>query len=857
MGGETSVKRFETHAHTDRSNIRLIDSINKPDKLMLTAYNKGYSGIAFTDHEFVGNMMDVLEAEKALKKSGKISEDFKVALGNEIYLTDTRDKDKIEKYFHFLLIAKDTKGHEGLRRLSSNSWYNSFTDRGMWRVPTTKKELADIMKEYRGHIIGDSACIGNELFYAFSQEQNERIEEYIAFCQQLFGDDFYFEIAPNASEDQIAYNKLIRKLANYYKIKIVIGTDAHYYTKEDRFVHKSFLLSKDERGLRETDDFYSYTYLMTNEEVEELIPYYSKEELEQCYRNSNEIRDKIGTYELYHTQSIPQEKVTFYEKGLCEEFSKERHPTVRQFLDGDNLQDRYWANECCKGLKEKGICDEEHLDRIEKEADILNVISQKLGITMTSYHNTLKQYIDMFWEVGSIVGPGRGSAVGFLSNYCLGITQLDPVKWGLAEWRYLNKERVELGDVDIDTSPSKRKQILQAIRQRRGKDTAVLQVATFGTVSTKSAILTACRGYRQQNEFGEEMYPEGIDIDEALYLTSLIEQERGFLWSLHDCFYGNEEKGRAPNTVLIEEVKKYPRLQEIMFAIEGLIDKRGTHASGVIIYDIEPWHTNAIMRAPDGSLTTQMDLHKSELAGDLKYDFLVTDMCDRIAITIQLLQQSSLISPDLTLRQAYEKYLHPSVIDIKDERIWDALGNNKVLNIFQFSTGVGLDTALLIKPHSPEEMTCCNGLLRLTAEKGKERPLDKYYRFRNNIQLWYQEMDSYGVTKEQQKLLEPYLKVDYGVTPYQESLMRVLMDENIAHFSLAEGNAARKICSKKLLAKIPELKQKIFDNMKGKENFARYVWECIIEPQMSYSFSIVMVLTCFSTSSVGSNINKA
>ena len=177
-----------------------------------------------------------------------------------------------------------------------------------------------------------------------------------------------------------------------------------------------------------------------------------------------------------------------------------------------------------------------------------------------------------------------------------------------------------------------------------------------------------------------------------------------------------------------------------------------------------------------------------------------------------------------------------------------------MLNIFQFSTGVGLDTALLIKPHSPEEMTCCNGLLRLTAEKGKERPLDKYYRFRNNIQLWYQEMDSYGVTKEQQKLLEPYLKVDYGVTPYQESMVRVLMDENIAHFSLAEGNAARKICSKKLLAKIPELKQKIFDNMKGKENFARYVWECIIEPQMSYSFSIVMVLTCFSTSSVGSNI---
>ena len=334
-------------------------------------------------------------------------------------------------------------------------------------------------------------------------------------------------------------------------------------------------------------------------------------------------------------------------------------------------------------------------------------------------------------------------------------------------------------------------------------------------------------------------------------MSSLIEQERGFLWPLQDCFYGNEEKGRKPNQALINEVKKYPRLQEIMFAIEGLIDKRGTHASGVIIYDVEPWHTNAVMRAPDGSLTTQMSLKTSEAAGDLKYDFLVTDMCDKIGMTLQLLQEYGYIDKSLTLRQAYDKYIHPNVINLKDERIWDALGNNKVINIFQFNTGVGLDTALLIKPKTPLEMTCCNGLLRLTAEKGKERPLNKYYRFRNNIQLWYDEMSSYGLTEEEQKELEPYLLVDYGVTPYQECLMKVLMDENIAHFSLKEANTARKICAKKQLNKIPALKQQIFDYMKGKEKFATYVWECIIEPQMSYSFSIVMVLTYLSISSMG------
>lgn len=829
-------KRFETHAHTDYSNIRLIDAINKPKKLIQTAYDKGYCGINFSDHEFVGNAIDVLTAEKELKSEGKISSDFKVSLGNEIYLVDTRDKSSITKYFHFLLIAKDTKGHEGLRKLSSTAWYNAYIDRGMWRVPTTKEELANLMQEYRGHIIADTACIGGELYSAFSERDAAHVDTFISYCASLFEKDFYLEIAPGRSEAQIGYNKFIRNVAKHYNLKIVIGTDAHYYTKEDRFVHKSFLLSKE--GARETDDFYAYTYLMSNDEVEQIIDYYTPEELHQCYLNSREIYDKIGTYDIFRPQTIPQENVTFYSKHLHPEVPASQYPTLRHFLDDDDLQNRYWANECCDALIAKHLNDEPHLARIEKEADILNVISQKLGITMSSYHNTLKQYIDLMWDEGSIVGPGRGSSVGFLSNYCLGITQLDPIPWGLAEWRYLNKERVELGDIDLDLTPSIRPRILQKIRERKGGDTRVLQVATFGTVSTKSSILTACRGYRLQDENGEELYPDGIDVDVGLYMSSLIEQERGFLWPLKDCFYGNPDKDRKPNEQLIREVSKYPRLQEIMFAIEGLIDKRGTHASGVIIYDTEPWHTNAVMRAPDGSLITQMDLHKSEAAGDLKYDFLVTDMCEKIRVTLELLQEHGQIDKTLTLREAYNKYLSPEVVNIKDHRIWDALGSNSVINIFQFNTGVGLDTALLIKPKTPQEMTCCNGLLRLTAEKGKERPLSKYYRFRNDISLWYQEMDSYGLTKEQEKLLEPYLLVDYGVTPYQESMMRVLMDENIAHFTLAEANAARKICAKKQMAKIPALKEQIFSNMAGKENFARYVWECVIEPQMSYSFSI-------------------
>lgn len=146
---------------------------------------------------------------------------------------------------------------------------------------------------------------------------------------------------------------------------------------------------------------------------------------------------------------------------------------------------------------------------------------------MFAYFNTFKHYIDLFWECGSIVGPGRGSATGFLSNYLLGITQLDPIRWGLPYWRFLNKERAELPDIDIDLAPSKRPAIFSAIRKERGT-LGLIQVATFGTEGTKQAILTACRGYRSDD------YPNGIDVDEAQFMSSLIPQERGILWPMKD-----------------------------------------------------------------------------------------------------------------------------------------------------------------------------------------------------------------------------------------------------------------------------------------------------------------------------------
>lgn len=400
----------------------------------------------------------------------------------------------------------------------------------------------------------------------------------------------------------------------------------------------------------------------------------------------------------------------------------------------------------------------------------------------------------------------------------------------------MNEERVELGDIDIDLAPSKLQKIFKEIRKERG-ELGLIQVCNFGTEKTKNAILVACRGYRS------EQFPEGIDSDDALYLSSMIPQERGFVWSLSDMLYGDPEKGRLPQKQFINAVNQYPGLIEVIKNIGGLISRRGIHASGVIFFDEDRiYDTAAIMRAPNGALTTQWDLHDQEAAGSVKYDFLLTKVQDIIIQTVNFLQRDKLIEPELSLKEVYDKYLHPEVLPQDSQKMWDALAQNKVISCFQFDSAVGALAAKKIRPTTPLEMADANGLMRLmTAEKGAESPLDKYVRFKNNISLWYQEMDRAGLTKAEQKTLEPYFLQSYGVPPSQEQMMRILMDKNICHFTLGEANGARKIVGKKQMDKIPELRAKVFAQA-ASEVMGKYVWECGIGPQMGYSFSIIHAL---------------
>ena len=835
---------FNTHSHTHYSNIRLLDCINRPKKLIDTAIKLGMSGIAITDHECLSGHMEINKYAKELQQTNL---NFKIALGNEIYLTDTRDRG--QKYYHFILIAKDAIGHKALRELSTIAWTNSYVDRKMERVPTLKSELKEIVQKYKGHLIATTACIGGELgseIILMSQCEavndtnntylhHENIVNFMLYCKELFGDDFYIECAPSTAPDQIMVNKRLIRIAVALDVKLVVGTDAHYPTKEDRYVHKAYLNSKE--GEREVDKFYEFAHLMSPEECRELLKHsYEDEDIDEIFKNTLEIQNKIEFYSLERKQIIPKVKVPFYEsyqiyQMLPEDISWDfasKWPTLDRIMVAGNDQERYWLAECEASMLEKGFINKpEYWDRLEIEADIIKYIGEQLDDCLFAYFNTFKHYIDLFWECGSIVGPGRGSATGFLSNYLLGITQLDPIRWDLPYWRFLNKERAELPDIDIDLAPSKRPAIFEAIRKERGQF-GLVQVSTFGTEGTKSAILTACRGYRSED------YPDGIDVDIAQYMSSLIPQERGFLWTIDDVIYGNEEKDRKPVAAFIREVNNYPGLLEIISSICGLVNKRGIHASGAILYGEDPFETAAFMKAPNGDLITCYDLHMAEAAGDTKYDFLVTEVSDKIIQCFELLEDDNVIEKD-SLRNIYNKYLHPEVIDTSDVEIWKHLAAGDVLDVFQFNTGVGLEIAKKLKPKNPMEMTAANAMMRLMSEKGKESQQDRYARIqRQGIQVFDKEMIDHHLPADIIEKMHKHCDAYYGCCAIQEQMMEMLM--NIAGFSLKEANDARKIVGKKLMSKIPELRKKVFDSFDN-ETTAHYFWEVAVAPQLGYAFS--------------------
>ena len=815
------------------------DCINKLDDLFNYAGALGHKVVALTDHESISGWV---KAEKAVKKLKEKYPELKVILGNEIYLCRNglnaqNYNREVDRYYHFILLAKDAIGAQQIREISTRAWMRSYMARGMRRVPTYYNDLFEIIGKNPGHVIGSTACLGGALPTQILRAQSNpdlipKINTWILQMKKLFGEgNFFFELQPSRNKEQIYVNKILIDYSHQFRVPYIITTDSHYLRKEDRVVHKAYLNAQN--GDREVDEFYATTYMMGTEELESYFPYFSGEELQRAYQNILKIRDTIEDYSLLRPLKIPELKWKPVDGHLSAiEFEEwcTKIPMLNTFMTSQHKADNYLARKVIDGIKKHpDLQNKEAYDEINACLEDTWVSSNVNNARWSAYYLNLQNIIDICWEAGSLVGPGRGSGVGFILLYCLDITQINPLRETTKcfRWRFLNPDRVSVLDVDFDIEGGRRAQVLNAFRKYYGDD-RVANVATFRTEKSKSAILTAARGL-------------GIDVDIAQYIASLIPADRGMLRTLDQCYNGDTENDFQPIKQFIVEMNNYPELWNVAQKIEGLICGSGVHAGGVIFVDEPFTNSTALMRAPDGTICTQFELHDCEDVSLIKYDALSVEAMDKIHNCIDLLCDAGLIERERTLKETYENIIGIYKLERNNPKMWQMVWNHEIQSLFQMEKQSGINGIATLKPTSVDDLAILNSTIRLMAqEKGGEMPTDKLARFKANPNEWEKEMERYGLGEEELNILKPVLGMSYGLCIAQEQFMELVQLPELGGFSLTWADKLRKSIAKKNPKDYDALTKEFFEVTKEKginQKFANYVWNVLIAMSRGYGFN--------------------
>lgn len=831
------------HNHTDFSNFRLRDAINTVESLTNYAIELGHELVAITEHETIASS---IRAEKYYNKIKKDNPNFKLIRGNEIYLVRNglnanNFKKETDRYFHFILLAKDLEGHKQIREVSSRAWMRSYTARRQRRVPTYYQDLVDIIGANPGHVIGCTACLGGCLPTQLLRNRDtgapsmDLIKRWIVQMQGIFGkEDFYFEMQPSFNKDQIYVNQKLIELSNEMGVKFIITNDAHYLKKEDRPIHEAFLKSQD--GDREAGEFYATTYLMSDEEIYHYMEKsVGEENIQKAYQSIKEIKDKCEDYSLMKPLKIPRLNWKRFELTHNKNFYIEKIPYLKKFYESDYSEDRHLAcaiiNRLKNATEKEELNNQETYDEINACLEDTWVSSEVNGSRWSAYFLNLQNIIDACWDAGTLVGCGRGSGVGFILLYLLGITQINPLreKSQTKRWRFLNPERVSVLDVDIDIEGGRRADVLKRFRQIYGED-RVANVLTLKTEKSKSAILTAARGL-------------GIDVDTAQYLSSFIEADRGQLRTLKQTFYGDPDNGiSASKQFRIEMEENYPELWKVAQGIEGLINGMGIHAGGVIFVDEPFTESTALMRAPSGEIMTQFDLHAAEDTGLIKYDVLSIEALDKIHNCIDLICEYGYETREATLKETYEKIVGIYNLERDSEEMWKMCWEHKVSSLFQMEKQSGISGIAAMKPTSVDDLAILNSAIRLMAtEKGGEMPVNKLARFKAHPSDWDYELKKYGLGADAKEILNPVLSVSYGLCIAQEQFMQLVQLPELGGFDLTWADKLRKSIAKKNPAEYEKLTEEYFKVTKEKNcdsTLCKYVWNVLIAMSRGYGFNL-------------------
>lgn len=379
-------------------------------------------------------------------------------------------------------------------------------------------------------------------------------------------------------------------------------------------------------------------------------------------------------------------------------------------------------------------------------------------------------------------------------------------------------------DIDLDSEASKREDIINLSKERYGTD-KILNSCTFTTEGPKSTVITATRGY-------------GLDVSEQHSIANLIPNEGALLWSVSDCFFGNEKENRKPVQEFIDRVEQHEGLKDVMLSIEGIISGRSQHASSVIFYPHSFTEVNAMMKTTKGLPVTQFNADDGVYAGELKLDYLSISALGRIREAMDLLLADGKIEWQGSLKATYDKYFHPDVLDLTSEGMFDMLADGDILDAFQMSSLVARNAMRKIRPETFNEIEITNTLIRLQTDG--EQPVDKFVRYKQDIQQWYDDMKKYGLNQTEINLMEKHLLERTGICDTQEGIMMLVMDKDIGNSDLLFANKYRKAIAKKNPKAIEEceniFRKNIVDNGHQLE-FANYIIDEQIGLSRKYSFS--------------------
>jgi DNA polymerase-3 subunit alpha len=750
----------------------------------------GMKALAISDH---GNMFGAKEFYDYVNKKNKsLPEERKLkpVLGVEAYCARRTRFDKSETAdrggWHLLLLAKNKKGYQNLCKLVSSSWIDGYYYR-----PRIDK---DCLEKYHEGLIVTSACIGGEIPRKILDGNIGEAEQSILWFKQVFGDDFYLELQRHKTDKeggdqttyskQVAANKILLELAEKTGTKIICTNDVHFVEEEHAEAHDRLICLGTGKDLDDPNRL-RYTKQEWFKSVEEMNALFS--DLPDALSNTVEIADKVEHYSIDSDAIMPafpipesfgteEEYREKYSKDeLRREFNKEDesrfdklggyNKVIRIKLEADYL--RSLTLQKAKTRYDDPV-PEDVLERLEFELDVMKTMG------FPGYFLIVQDFIQAARDMGVAVGPGRGSAAGSAVAFCLGITDIDPLKYDLLFERFLNPDRISMPDIDIDFDDDGRADVLRWVTEKYGKE-KIAHIVTYGTMATKSSIKDVGR-------------VQGLPLSETDRLTKLIpdrimDKATGdpIKISIKNCIEHVKElyDARHSTDKNLSDTMKYAEM------LEGTVRQTGVHACGVIIgaddlTNYVPLATAKEKGTDEDVLVTQYEGSAIESVGLIKMDFLGLKTLSIIKEAVSNIKKSRGIDIDI------------AHIPIEDKKTYELYSKGQTVGTFQFESA-GMQKYLKeLQPTKFEDLIAMNALYRPGPMAYIPDFIERKHE-RKDITYDFPEMES-------------RLKDTYGITVYQEQVM--LLSRDLAGFTRGQSDELRKAMGKKLMDKMEALHDK-------------------------------------------------